>query len=104
MDPRHHREPTALEVTEWMLRQPPLFTRGLIVNRPPGGVGFHGRMFQARSWLAYAMTWHGQKTSSGVDQRWCEQIGRMTYQDCLRRARVALYLAKRARRPGYDDC
>jgi hypothetical protein len=58
----------------------------------------HGRLFQAGMWREYAMTWHGRRTRTGVDQQWCEQIGRMTYQGCLRRARVNLYLARRLNR------
>lgn len=55
----------------------------------------HGRLFQAAMWREYAMTWKGRRTCTGVDQRWCETIGRMTYADCLRRSRVNLYLARR---------
>lgn len=89
---------TPLEVTELLLRQPEPFTRGLVVNRPAGGMSLEGRLFQAAMWREYAMTWHGRKTRTGVDRRWCEQIGRMTYADCLRRARANLYLARRLRR------
>lgn len=88
-----------LEVTEWLLRQPLPVTRGLVVNMPARGMSLHGRLFQARMWREYAMTWHGRPTCTGVDRRWCEQIGRMTYEGCLRRARVNLYLARRLRRP-----
>lgn len=92
-----------LEVTEYMfamqrsgLLTP--YTRGLIVNRPAGGMSFHGRMFQARMWREYAMTWHGRSTTSGIDQRWCEQIGHWTYIECKRRSRINVYLARRLRR------
>ena len=38
-------------------------------------------------------------TSIGrVGRRWCLEIGRMTYADCVRRARVNLYLARRLNR------
>jgi hypothetical protein len=57
-----------------------------------------GRLFQAAMWREYAMTWRGRATRTGVDRRWCEEIGRMTYADCIRRARVNLYLARRLRR------
>lgn len=87
-----------LEVTEWLFRQPKPVTRGLVVNIPARGMSFHDRLFQARMWREYAMTWKGFRTRTGVDQRWCEQIGHMTYAGCLRRARVNLYLAKRLRR------
>lgn len=88
-----------LEVTEWLLRQPRPITRGLVVNMPAHGMSFHARLFQARMWREYAMTWHGRPTRHGIDRRWCEQIGRMTYDGCIRRARINLYLARRARRP-----
>lgn len=58
----------------------------------------HGRLFQAARWRECAMTWHGRRTTTGLDQRWCEEIGRMTYAGCLRRARVNLYLARRLNR------
>jgi hypothetical protein len=97
-------ELSALDVTEWLLRQPPPITRGIIVNMPAGGMSFHARMFQARMWREYAMTWHGRRTPSGIDQRWCEQIGRMTYYGCLRRARINIYLARRLRRVSEPRC
>lgn len=87
-----------LEVTEWLLRQPAPVTRGLVVNMPARGVSFHGRLFQARMWREYAMTWHGRRTRDGIDQAWCERIGRMTYEGCLRRARASVYLARRLNR------
>lgn len=88
-----------LEVTEWLLRQPPSWSRGMVVNMPPAGMSFHDRLFQARMWREYAMTWHGRPTRTGVGRRWCEQIGRMTYNGCLRRARINVYLARRLNRP-----
>lgn len=92
-----------LEVTEYMLalRAAGLlttYTRGLVVNRPAQQLSFHGRLFQAAMWRSYAMTWHGRPAHSGIDQRWCEQIGRLTYDECLRRSRVNIYLARRCRR------
>ena len=88
----------ALEVTEWLLRQPTPFTAGLVINRPIGGVSHAGRLFQAAMWREYAMTWHGRRTRHGLDRRWREEIARRSYDECLRRARVALYLARRCRR------
>jgi hypothetical protein len=88
----------ALEVTEWLLRHPKPYTRGLIVNRPAKGMTFHDRLFQASMWREYAMTWHGKRTRSGIDKAWCEKIGRFTYRGCLRRARINIYLAQRLRR------
>lgn len=87
-----------LEVTEWLLRQPPPITRGLVVNMPAHGSSIEHRLFQAAMWREYAMTWRGRPTRNGIDRRWCEEIGRMTYQGCIRRARVNLYLARRIRR------
>ena len=87
----------AVELTECLLRMAPPFSRGLVVNRP-AGMTREGRLFQASIWREYAMTWHGRKTRTGVDQAWCERIGRWTYSECLRRARVNLYLARRMRR------
>ena len=88
----------AVTVTEALLRQKPLFTSGLIVNRPEFKREYSARLFQAAMWREYAMTWHGRKTNTGVDHQWCERIGRFTYDDCLRRARVNLYLARRCKR------
>ncbi len=87
-----------LEVTEWLLRQPPPVTRGLVVNMPAGGMSYFDRVFQVAMWREYALTWHGRCTHTGVDQRWCEEIGHMTYKGCLRRARANLYLAHRLNR------
>lgn len=92
-----------VEVTEWLLRQPAPVSRGLVVNMPARGMSFHGRLFQAAMWREYAMTWHGRRTRSGIDRAWCEKIGHMTYVECLRRAKVNLYLARRIRRaPAID--
>lgn len=95
-------EMNPLEVTEWLLRQPPPISRGLVVNMPASGMSFHSRLFQAKMWRRYAMTWHGLPTPSGVDRAWCEQIGHMTYVGCIRRARVNIYLAKRLNRHRKD--
>jgi hypothetical protein len=59
---------------------------------------YYGRLFQAAMWREYAMTWHGHRTRTGVDQKWCERIGGWTYEGCKRRARVNLYLARRLKR------
>lgn len=94
--PEWRSEPVRL--TEMLLRMPNPVTHGLVVNMPAGGMSFHARLFQASMWREYAMTWHGRRTRTGIDQRWCEQIGRMTYQGCIRRARVNVYLAHRLNR------
>lgn len=88
----------AVTLTERLLRMPPPVTRGLVVNRPGGGMSHAGRLFQAGMWREYALTWHGRRTRTGIDQAWCERIGRWDYRQCLRRARVNLYLARRLRR------
>lgn len=88
----------ALAVTEWLLRQPAPYTCGLIVNRPARGMSVHARLFQAAMWRDYAMTWHGRRSRTGVDQAWCERVARWTYAECIRRARVNIYLAQRLRR------
>lgn len=59
----------------------------------------HGRLFQARMWREYAMAIkYNKPTRTGVDRAWCLVIGRMTYERCVRQARVNLYLAKRLNR------
>lgn len=89
----------AVSLTEMLLRMPPPFTRGLVVNRPARGMSFHGRLFQARMWREYAMAIrYDRVTLTGVGRRWCLEIGRMTYHDCVRRAHVNLYLAHRLNR------
>ncbi len=57
-----------------------------------------GRLFQASMWRNYAMTWHGRPTRTRVDRRWCEAIGGMTYEGCLRLAKANVYLARRLNR------
>jgi hypothetical protein len=93
------REMTPLEITEWLLRQPPPYTKGMIVNRPAGGMSHAGRLFQARMWRRYAMDWG--LPDWNLRRQWIEFIGRSSRSECLRRARVNLYLAKRLRRGGY---
>lgn len=86
----------ALEITEWLLRQPPPFTSGLVVNRPIGGMSHAGRLFQARMWRNYAMEWDLPEWD--LRRRWVEKIGGASRAECLRLARVNLYLARRLRR------
>jgi hypothetical protein len=86
----------ALEVTEWLLRMPPPYSSGLVVNRPDGGMTHSARLFQARMWRAYAMEW--DLPAWHVRRRWVEMILRRSRADCLRRARINLYLARRLRR------
>ncbi len=86
-----------LEVTEWLLRQPPPITRGLIVNMPARGMSHADRLYQAGVWREYAMVLSGAKTRTrtGVDSCWIREIGRYDLAQCKRRARVNLYLAHR---------
>lgn len=92
-------DPTGvIALTECLLRMPAPYSRGLVVNRPSNYRSVAFRLFQAKMWRDYAMTWHGRKTSTGITQEWCERIGRFTYAECKRRARVNLYLARRLRR------
>jgi hypothetical protein len=79
-----------------MTRWPASFTSGLIVNRPAGGMSHAARLFQARMWRRYAMDW--DLPEGNPRRRWAEQIGRKSRSECLRRARVNLYLAARLRR------
>lgn len=58
-----------------------------------------GRLFQAKMWREYAMAIkYDRPTRTGVSRRWCLEIGRMTYEGCIRQVRVNLYLAKRLNR------
>lgn len=94
---RHYpRDPSPLEITEWLFSQPPCWSRGLIVNMPPAGMPFHDRLFQARMWREIAMAIrYDRPTSTGV-----AGISKLAHScgDSLRRARVNLYLARRMRR------
>jgi hypothetical protein len=86
-------------VTEMLLRMPKPITRGLIVNRPARGMSFHDRLFQARMWRETAMAIkYDRPTMTGTGRRWNLEIGRHTYADSLRRARVNIYLAHRLNR------
>jgi len=89
----------AVAITEMLLRMPPPITLGLIVNRPAGGMSFHGRLFQARMWRETAMAIrYDRPTMTGTGRRWHLEIGHHTYDDSLRRARVNVYLARRLNR------
>jgi hypothetical protein len=87
---------TPLELTEWLLRQPPEFSAGLIVNRPAGGMSHAGRLFQAAMWRRYATDW--DLPSGTFRRKWIERTFRTSRAECIRRARVNLYLARRLRR------
>lgn len=86
-------------ITEMLLRMPKPITRGLIMNMPARGMSFHARLFQARMWREIAMAIkYDRPTMTGTGHRWHLEIGRNTYSDSLRRARINLYLARRLRR------
>jgi hypothetical protein len=90
----------AVRVTEMLFRMPPPVSRGLVVNRPARGMSFHARLFQAHMWREYAIAIHYDRpTRNGIDRRWCLEIGHWTFEECVRRARVNLYLARRLNRP-----
>jgi hypothetical protein len=93
------RDMNALEITEWLLRQPPSYTRGLVVNRPAGGMSHTGRLLQARMWRRYAMEW--DLPDGSLRRRWIEVIFKTPRAQCLRIARVNLYLARRMRRAAH---
>lgn len=70
-----------------------------------------GRLFQARMWREYAQTyagrvlvrdvvaWNGRKMpATRIDARWVSEILRKSKAECMRLARVNLYLAKRLNR------
>jgi hypothetical protein len=58
----------------------------------------HGRLFQVKMWRQYAMAWDGRPTQTGVGREWMEKISRTSREECIRRARVNLYLARRLNR------
>ncbi len=53
-----------------------------------------GRLFQARMWREYAVMWD----RPGMGRDWVEKIVRVSRAECLRRARVNVYLARRLNR------
>ncbi len=57
-----------------------------------------GRLFQARMWREYAQAWDGKRTPDGIDRAWVENILRVSRSECMRRARINAYLARRMNR------
>lgn len=68
-----------------------------------------GRLFQAAEHRRYAATYDGIPIDRGfvgwphghrviIDQRWVEKVLRRSKAECIRRARVNVYLAKRIAR------
>jgi hypothetical protein len=58
-----------------------------------GGMNVHGRLFQARMWRNYAKQW-----DSSFSRDWVCKILRVSKAECIRRAKINLYLAKRLNR------
>lgn len=83
----------ALAITEWIIA----LHHGRIKLRPIKAVA--GRLFQARMWREYAMAWDGRPTKTGMDRAWVENVLRVSREECLRRSRVNVYLARRLNRP-----
>lgn len=88
-----------LQVTEWLFRQPPPYSAGLVRNRPAHGTSHAGRLFQASMWRDYAMAWDRPNRPGIVGREWMKQVLKISRSECLRRARINLYLAARLRRP-----
>lgn len=99
-DPRHARDLNALEITEILLRMPKPYSAGLIVNRPAGGMSHVARLFQARMWRRYAMDW--DLPVGNLRRQWVEHIGHTSRAECLRRAYINVWLARRVRRTALD--
>lgn len=68
----------------------------------------HGRLFQAAMWRAYAMAWNHHCWSCvlglHVGRSWCEKVLRVSREECIRRARVNIYLARRLNRNARRRC
>jgi hypothetical protein len=91
------KAPNPLQVTEMLLRMPKPFTSGLVVNRPAGGMSRAARLFQAAMWRRYAADWALPEWT--LQRQWMEKVFRTSRAECIRRARVNLYLARRFGRP-----
>jgi len=69
-----------------------------------------GRLFQARMWREYAIAWDDARKPWGAPRLgrlgndyslgWLENVLRISREECIRRARVNLYLARRLNRKG----
>jgi hypothetical protein len=57
-----------------------------------------GRLFQARMWREYAVDW--DRPVWNERRRWVEKVLQISRAECIRRARVNLYLARRLNRKG----
>lgn len=56
------------------------------------------RLGQAEVWREYALTFRGRRTATGIDSVWVLRVARWSRRELLRRLRVNIYLARRARR------
>lgn len=66
-------------------------------------MGIDGRLFQAAMWRRYAMMWDGQKPPGVNYPAWfglvyLETVLKISRGECLRRARINIYLARRLNR------
>lgn len=66
-------------------------------------MGVDGRLFQARMWREYAMAWDGRKPSFASYPAWfarvyLESVIGVSRDQCLRRSRINVYLARRLNR------
>lgn len=62
-----------------------------------------GRLFQARMWREYAQALDGRRTMTGVGRDWVRSILQISREECMRRARVNVYLAKRLNRRSHEN-
>lgn len=67
-------------------------------SRPKMSVS--GRLFQARMWREYAMTFDGRKAPGGIDAAWVTSCLKMTREECIRRSRINQRLAHRLLKRG----
>ena len=58
----------------------------------------HGRLFQAAMWREYAKASLGLPNRFGYTWEYMQVVHRTSYTQCVRRARVNLYLARRLNR------
>lgn len=100
MDPRHARDLSPVDVTEMVIHY---HRHGF----PKKVWTAAGRLFQARMWREYAQMHDGLAPSHWSStrwvawpppERWASEILRVSKAECLRRARVNLYLARRINR------
>lgn len=79
-----------------MTTTPPAALDGAEFRRP--ALSVFGRLFQARMWREYARAFDGYPTASGINRIWLENVAHVTRAECMRRARINGYLARRLNR------